>query len=120
MRFLGLGLGDKVPDAKTIWAFRERLTRAGAVEALFARFDQSIRESGYIPMSGQIVDASLVSAPKQRNTDEEKKAIKEGRIRRRCGNRSPLSERRPPSSSRAGRGKTGIARASTRSSATSC
>jgi transposase, IS5 family len=80
MRFLGLGLTDKVPDAKTIWAFRERLTKAGAIEALFARFDRAIREAGYIPMSGQIVDASLVSAPKQRNTDAEKKAIKEGRI----------------------------------------
>ena len=31
-------------------------------------------------MSGQIVDASLISAPKQRNTEDEKKAIKEGRI----------------------------------------
>ena len=80
MRFLGLGLTDRVPDAKTIWAFRERLTKAGAVEALFALFDRAIREAGYIPMSGQIVDASLVSAPKQRNTDGEKKAIKEGRI----------------------------------------
>jgi transposase, IS5 family len=78
MRFLGLG--DKVPDAKTIWAFRERLTKAGAIEALFARFDRAIREAGYIPMSGQIVDASLVSAPKQRNTEGEKKAVKEGRI----------------------------------------
>ena len=68
MRFLGLGLTDKVPDAKTIWAFRERLTKAGAIEALFIRFDRAIREAGYIPMSGQIVDASLVSAPKQRNT----------------------------------------------------
>ena len=27
MRFLGLSLGDKVPDAKTIWLFRENLTR---------------------------------------------------------------------------------------------
>lgn len=80
MRFLGLGLMDKVPDAKTIWSFRERLTQAGAIEALFARFDWAIREAGYIPMSGQIVDASLVSAPKQRNTDGEKKAIKEGLI----------------------------------------
>lgn len=80
MRFLGLGLTDKVPDAKTIWAFRERLTKAEAIEALFARFDRAIREAGYIPMSGQIVDASLVSAPKQRNSDGEKKAIKEGRI----------------------------------------
>ena len=69
MRFLGLGLTDRVPDAKTIWSFRERLTKAGAIKALFARFDQAIREAGYIPMSGQIVDASLVSAPRQRNTD---------------------------------------------------
>ncbi|MEM1346066.1 MAG: transposase, partial [Pseudomonadota bacterium] len=68
MRFLGLSLTDRVPDAKTIWLFRERLIRAGAIEALFARFDQAIREAGYIPMAGQIVDASLVSAPKQRNT----------------------------------------------------
>ena len=80
MRFLGLGLSDRVPDAKTIWAFRERLTKAGAIEALFARFDRTIRDAGYIPMSGQIVDASLVSAPKQRNTATEKADIKEGRI----------------------------------------
>ena len=32
MRFLGLGLSDKAPDAKTIWAFRERLTQAGAID----------------------------------------------------------------------------------------
>jgi transposase, IS5 family len=80
MRFLGLGLADKVPDAKTIWAFRERLTRAGAIEALFTRFDRTIREAGYIPMAGQIVDASLVSTPKQRNTEAEKADIKAGRI----------------------------------------
>ena len=48
-------------------------------EALFIRFDLAIREAGYIPMSGQIIDASLVSAPKQRNTDAEKKDVKEGR-----------------------------------------
>jgi transposase len=80
MRFLGLGLTDKVPDAKTIWAFRERLTRAGTVEGLFARFDRAIREAGYLPMAGQIVDASLVTAPKQRNTEAEKKDVEEGRI----------------------------------------
>ena len=80
MRFLRLGLADRVPDAKTIWAFRERLTRAGAIEALFRRFDRAIREAGYIPMSGQIVDASLVAAPKQRNTEAEKADIKAGRI----------------------------------------
>jgi IS5 family transposase len=80
MRFLGLTLADKAPDAKTIWAFRERLTRAGAIEGLFKRFDDHVKASGYLATSGQIVDASLIAAPKQRNTQEEKRAIKEGRI----------------------------------------
>ena len=85
MRFLGLGMSGRVPDARTIWLFHERLTRAEidgkpAIEALFARFDASLRASGYIAMSGQIVDATLVAAPHQRNTDEEKAEIKAGRI----------------------------------------
>ena len=80
MRFLGFGLSDRVPDARTIWLFREKLTKAGAIGPLFERFDATLRQSGYIAMSGQIVDASLVAAPRQRNTDDEKKAIKEGRI----------------------------------------
>jgi len=80
MRFLGLSLGDRVPDAKTIWLFRERLTEAGVVRRLFDRFDAAVRAAGYIPMSGQIVDASLVAAPKQRNSESEKAEIKAGKI----------------------------------------
>ena len=80
MRFLGLGLADAVPDANTIWAFREALKRAGAVEALFARVDATLRGAGYLAMGRQIVDASIVAAPKQRNTEAEKAAIKAGRI----------------------------------------
>jgi IS5 family transposase len=80
MRFLGLGLQDHAPDARTIWLFREKLTRAGAIETLFGRFDAILRQAGYIAMSGQIVDASLIAAPRQRNTQEEKQAIKEDRI----------------------------------------
>jgi len=80
MRFLGLGLSDRVPDARTIWLFREKLTKAEAIKLLFAQFDAGLRAAGYIAMGGQIVDASLISAPKQRNTDAEKAAIKEGRV----------------------------------------
>ena len=58
MRFLGLGLGDAVPDANTIWTFREALTKAGAIERLFELFDQELRAAGYLAMSGQLVDAS--------------------------------------------------------------
>ena len=77
MRFLGLGLEV---DARTIWLFREKLTTAAAIKGLFEQFDATLRQAGYIAMSGQIVDASLVAAPRQRNMDDEKKAIKEGRI----------------------------------------
>jgi IS5 family transposase len=58
MRFLGLGLADAVPDANTIWSFREALKKADAVDALFARFDAALRASGFLAMSGQIVDAT--------------------------------------------------------------
>jgi hypothetical protein len=80
IRFLGLGLGDPVPDANTIWTFREALTKAGAIERLFALFDQALREAGYLAMSGQLIDATIVSAPKQRNSKAEKQALKAGRI----------------------------------------
>jgi hypothetical protein len=52
MRFLGLSLGEWVPDAKTIWLFRERLIRAGAIETLFDRFDQAVRAAGYGQVRG--------------------------------------------------------------------
>jgi IS5 family transposase len=80
MRFLGLGLGDAVPDANTIWTFREALTKAGAIERLFELFDRELRSAGYLAMSGQLIDASIVAAPKQRNTKAEKQAIREGRL----------------------------------------
>jgi len=80
MRFLGLGLADAVPDANTIWTFREALKKAGAIDGLFRHFDEALRSAGYLAMSGQIVDATIVAAPKQRNTVEEKTAIREDRI----------------------------------------
>jgi transposase, IS5 family len=78
MRFLGLGLADPVPDANTIWTFRETLKKANAVDVLFRRFDEALRASGYLAMGGQIIDAAIVAAPK--HTGEEKNAIKQGRI----------------------------------------
>lgn len=82
LRFLGFDLGAPTPDENTIRLFREKLTNAGALEALFATFDRQLRDRGYLPMGGQIVDATLVAAPKQRNTADEKAAIKEGKSAR--------------------------------------
>jgi hypothetical protein len=69
-----------VPDANPIWAFREALKRTGAVEQLFAQFDGTLRKAGYLAMGGQIVDATIVAAPKQRNTEAERAAIKAGQV----------------------------------------
>jgi IS5 family transposase len=78
MRFLDLGLEDAVPDATTIWLFREALVEAGLIDKLFDSFSQHLRVKGYIARGGQIVDATIVSAPKQRNTREENDAVKNG------------------------------------------
>jgi IS5 family transposase len=80
MRFLGLGLGDPVPDGNTIWTFREALAKAGAIARLFERFDRELRSAGYLAMSGQLIDATIIAAPKQRNTRAEKQAIKDRRV----------------------------------------
>jgi transposase len=78
MRFLGLDLDGSVPDAKTIWLFRERLSQAGAVEKLFARFDRFLEEKGLMASGGQIIDASIIPVPKQRNTRKENEEVKAG------------------------------------------
>lgn len=78
MRFVGLALHDPVPDAKTIWRYREHLTRAGALAGLFARFDALLAERGYLAMGGQIVDATVVEARRPRLTREEKRTLREG------------------------------------------
>ncbi len=76
MRFLGLDMCGVVPDAKTVWLFRERLAQAGAVEKLFARFDRHLEEHGLMASGGQIIDASIVPVPRQRNDHKENDAIK--------------------------------------------
>ena len=78
MRFLELDLGDRVPDAKTIWLFREELKEAGLVETIFERFNGFLETHGFSAKKGQIVDACIVSAPKQRNGRDEKAQIKQG------------------------------------------
>lgn len=61
-----------------MWRFREALVEADALKTLFDRFDMALREKGYLAMGGQMLDASIVEAPKQRMTREEKATIKGG------------------------------------------
>jgi len=80
MRFLGLGINDAVPDAKTIWLFRDKLTKGHVIEKLFKHLDKQLDKDGIIVHKGKLVDASIVEVPIQRNNREENKSIKEGEI----------------------------------------
>ncbi|MFT5472365.1 MAG: IS5 family transposase [Kiritimatiellia bacterium] len=64
LRFLGFDLGAPTRDANTIRIFRERLTEAKAIPLLFEAFDNRLRSDCYLAMGGQIIDATLVAAPK--------------------------------------------------------
>jgi IS5 family transposase len=76
--FLGLETGDKVPDEKTVWAFRENLTKTGLEEDLFNEFKSFLESKALILNEGQMIDASFTVAPRQRNTREENEKIKNG------------------------------------------
>lgn len=82
MRFLGLSISDRVPDSKTIWHYRERLTQAGVIEILFKGFLERLEQKGLIATEGKIVDATIVEAPVQRNKKEENETIKTGGVPR--------------------------------------
>ncbi len=79
MRFLKFDLGGPTPDENIIRMFRNKLTETGTLRRVMKAFDWQPQKKGYLPMSGQIVDATLVPAPKQRSTDAEKEAIKAGK-----------------------------------------
>jgi transposase, IS5 family len=71
MRFLGLHGADPVPDAKTIWLFREQLKAADRMEHLFTQFNEFLAANSYAAKRGQIIDTSIVAASWQRNSREE-------------------------------------------------
>lgn len=78
MRFLGPGLEDRVPDAKTIWLFRDALTKANAAKKLFDGFAAQLEAAHLITRTGAIADAAFMDVPRQRNRREENASIKAG------------------------------------------
>lgn len=80
MTFLGLELQDVVPDARTIWLFREKLIETKAVETLFGQFDTMLETAGFQASGGQIIDATFVEVPRQRNKRDDNEKIKQGEV----------------------------------------
>jgi len=79
-RFLGLSLGDDVPDAKAIWHYRNELSRHGVIAKLFRRFYLELEKNQMIANKGVIVDATFSEVPRQRNSREENSELKGGKV----------------------------------------
>jgi IS5 family transposase len=78
-RFLGMELGEKSPDAKTLWLFKEKMGEEGMRE-LFDLFNEKLVDMGIVKREGSLVDATFVEVPRQRNNRQDNKTIKEGKI----------------------------------------
>lgn len=78
-RFLGLRMNDDIPDAKTIWLFKDRLGADG-VRRLFKLLTKALEKQALILNKGKIVDATIVEVPRQRNSREENRQLKEGQV----------------------------------------
>lgn len=78
MRFAGLGLNDAVPDSRTIWLYAEQLAKANGARELFDAFHRQLAGRGLLVKEGQMVDATFVEVPRQRNSKEDKEKIKQG------------------------------------------
>ena len=79
-QFAGLKSIDQVPDQKTLWKYRDQLSKSGCMDELFGMFKDQLWARGYELTSGQIVDSSIVSVPVQRNSREENTKIKGGEV----------------------------------------
>lgn len=80
MRFLGLSVHSKVLDSRTIWNFENTLAQKGVMDELFEMFDKKLEEEGLITHKGTIIDATFVDAPRQRNSRDDNKKIKNGEV----------------------------------------
>jgi IS5 family transposase len=78
MRFLALAMTDKIPDAKTIWKYREQLTEADLIKPMFKKFNEYLDEKGFKANGGQLIDATIIEIPIQHNSPEEMDQIKKG------------------------------------------
>lgn len=79
-RFLGIKENGSSPDSNTFWHFSNELAQNNVIDKLFIKFDEYLTQQGYSAKGGSMIDASFIEVPKQRNTREENKEIKEGKI----------------------------------------
>lgn len=77
-RFCLLTDSATIPDRNTIWHYQQRLGVEG-VTALFQAVDELLLRQGFMARCGQIIDATLVPAPIQHFTKEDKEQLAQGK-----------------------------------------
>lgn len=82
--FVELGVMNSTPDGTTVFFFKERLCKAGVIEELFEIFESYLRSQGLQAGGDQVINATLVPAPTQRNTRKENKERKAGKQPKTC------------------------------------
>lgn len=78
-RFIGMADARRLPDARTLWHFKNQLAQAGSGTALFAEVQRQLNGAGLQARGGQMIDATLVPAPKMHFTKDEKQTMAEGK-----------------------------------------
>ena len=78
-RFCGLSDSSNVPDRNTVWQFAQRIGVDGAT-AIFQGVELQLQRHGYIARGGQAIDATLVSAPIQHLSKEDKAQLEQGQV----------------------------------------
>lgn len=78
-RFCLLASSSNVPDRNTLWQWQQRLGVQGAT-ALFQGVDNQLHRHGYLARCGQIIDATLVNAPVQHFTKQERQQLEQGEV----------------------------------------
>jgi IS5 family transposase len=79
-RFLDLNDTSATPDAKTIANYNNLLAEAGVGEAFVDAALRQVEPAGYIARGGQMVDASIIPAPKSRLKKDERQALENHEI----------------------------------------
>lgn len=69
-RFVGLKMGQDVPDETTFVQFRKRLNAQGHIAALFDRTIAILKSRGVILEEGTCVDATIIEAPRGRTAKD--------------------------------------------------
>ena len=73
--FIGVCEYDLIPDARTIWVFKERLRKEKLDKILFDKINYYIKKNKCIIRIGFIIDASIVEVPVQ-NSQEKNDELK--------------------------------------------